>query len=199
MPYSQQRSKKMSDEALNAHLDWLDKCIDGDDYEIWLENRVEELEAAVALAKQRTGRFTSDLLKSGDLVEIAGEFVPRSQLEDDVLRNTISLLKNENERLTKHVEDYKEENAALKGGIEILKGDDDGTERCMICGSMVEQIWHVSDELWNELSGYPQGDGILCSRCFDRKARDKGVYLYWTCQLGSYPETVALLTEQESE
>jgi len=29
------------------------------------------------------------------------------------LRNTISMLKNENERLTKHVEDYKEENAAL--------------------------------------------------------------------------------------
>jgi len=111
----------MSDEALNAHLDWLDKRIDGDDYEIWLENRVEELEAAVALAKQRTGRFTSDLLKSGDLVEIAGEFVPRSQLEDDVLRNTISLLKNENERLTKHVEDYKEENAALKKIVGLLR------------------------------------------------------------------------------
>jgi len=104
----------MSDEALNARLDWLDKAQEKeDDYEIWLEKRVEELEAAVALAKQRTGRFTSDLLKSGDLVEIAGEFVPRSQLEDDVLRNTISMLKNENERLTKHVEDYKEENAAL--------------------------------------------------------------------------------------
>ena len=37
----------MSDDALNAHLDWLDKCAKEQetDYETWLEGRVALLEA----------------------------------------------------------------------------------------------------------------------------------------------------------
>ena len=78
----------------------------------------------------------------------------------------------------------------LKATVEFLKGDDDGTERCFDCGSMVEQVWHASDEHWTKLSGYTQGDGVLCSRCFDRKARERGVYLYWSCQLDSFPANI---------
>ena len=35
----------MSDEALNAHLQWLDDCAEETDYETWLEGRVAQLEA----------------------------------------------------------------------------------------------------------------------------------------------------------
>ena len=85
----------------------------------------EKLEVALTLERQRTGRVTSELLKSGDLVEIAGEFVPRSQLEDDVLRNTISLLKNENERLTKYVEYSKDDKECMQNEIDVLKSENE--------------------------------------------------------------------------
>ena len=43
----------MSDEALNAHLDWLDKAQEqGDDYETWLEKRVTQLEGQLRFEKQ---------------------------------------------------------------------------------------------------------------------------------------------------
>ena len=85
----------------------------------------EKLEVALTLERQRTGRVTSELLKSGDLVEIAGEFVPRSQLEDDVLRFTISLLKNENERLTKYVEYSKDDKECMQNEIDVLKSENE--------------------------------------------------------------------------
>jgi len=61
----------MSDEALNAHLDWLDKC-----------------------------------------AEEQGE---------DVLSNAVSLLKNENERLTKYVEYSKDDKECMQNEIDVLK------------------------------------------------------------------------------
>ena len=80
----------MSDEALNAHLDWLDKAQEqGEDYETWLEGRVVLLEAE--------NNALSELLSP--LVDV--------ELERDVAMS-------ENQRLTKIVEDYEEENAALK-------------------------------------------------------------------------------------
>lgn len=72
--------------------------------------------------------------------------------------------------------------AELKAENEALKGKDDGTEKCMNCASMVEQVWNAPDELWNTLSGYPQGNGVLCARCFDREAKKQGIFLYWSCQ-----------------
>jgi len=82
----------MSDEALNAHLDWLDACAKETDYETWLEGRVALLEAE--------NEALSELLSP--LVDV--------ELERDVAMS-------ENQRLTKHVEDYEEENATLKGKL----------------------------------------------------------------------------------
>ena len=67
----------MSDEALNAHLQWLDDCARAQvvDYETWLEGRVARAEGMLSIAM------------------------------------------SENQRLTKHVEDYEEENATLKGKL----------------------------------------------------------------------------------
>lgn len=76
--------------------------------------------------------------------------------------------------LTYQIGKVLEENA-------LFRGEDDGTEKCMNCESMVEQVWHAPDKLWNSLSGYPDGNGILCVRCFDRLALSQEVYLYWSC------------------
>ena len=84
----------------------------------------------------------------------------------------------------------------LEAENEALKGNDDGTEKCMNCESMVEQVWHTEDDAWNKLSGYPDGNGLLCIRCFDRKAQEQGVYLYWACQPDSFPKIDALLTRE---
>ena len=79
----------MSDEALNAHLDWLDKALEQNmDYETWLEKQLALIEAENAAL--------SELLSP--LVDV--------ELERDIAMS-------ENQRLTKHVEDYEEENANL--------------------------------------------------------------------------------------
>ena len=81
----------MSDEALNAHLDWLDKAQEqGDDYETWLEGRVARAEGMLSIAM------------------------------------------SENQRLTKYVEDYEEENRQL---------------REMPCSHCLNKIAHLETEL----------------------------------------------------
>ena len=88
----------------------------------------------------------------------------------------------------------------LEADNEALRGKDDGTEKCLNCGSMVEQVWNAPDELWDTLSGYPQDNGILCIRCFDRGAQKQGVFLYWSCQPNQFlhKENEALKEKSES-
>ena len=94
----------MSDEALNAHLQWLDDCARAQvvDYETWLEGRVALLEAENAAL--------SELLSP--LVDV--------ELERDIAMS-------ENQRLTKHVEDYEEEieelGMQLSLSISMYEGD----------------------------------------------------------------------------
>ena len=49
----------MSDEALDAHLQWLDDCARAQvvDYETWLEGRVAQLEAENETLKRENGRL----------------------------------------------------------------------------------------------------------------------------------------------
>ena len=77
----------MSDEALNAHLQWLDDCARAQvvDYETWLEGRVAQLEVDLA----KTTRAMQAAIDAGGMAM------------------------SENQRLTKIVEDYEEENANL--------------------------------------------------------------------------------------
>ena len=94
----------MSDEALNAHLHWLEHCEKEqvmDDYETWLEKQLALLEAENAAL--------SELLSP--LVDV--------ELERDIAMS-------ENQRLTKIVEDYEEENATLKAKLEAIECGDCG-------------------------------------------------------------------------
>ena len=77
----------MSDEARDAHLQWLDDCARAQvvDYETWLEGRVALLEVDLA----KTTRAMQAAIDAGGMAM------------------------SENQRLTKIVEDYEEENANL--------------------------------------------------------------------------------------
>jgi len=140
----------MSDEALNAHLQWMDACAKEQetDYETWLEGRVAQLEAENNAAKthireiiettraQRTEieELIADLAEAklecnrlygigqdydADLIEARAENAALSELlsplVDVELERDIAM--SENQRLTKIVEDYEEENDTLKGKL----------------------------------------------------------------------------------
>ena len=79
----------MGDEALNAYLDWLDKCAKEQetDYETWLEGRVAQLEEELA-----TSMAYADKLAAG--------------LPDGMLPKDVEVLRKANHGLV-------EENAAL--------------------------------------------------------------------------------------
>jgi len=50
-------------------------------------------------------------------------------------------------------------------------------EYCHICGRCVGQVWWADDDLWEELGCLPIG--ILCIRCFNRRANARGYLLRW--------------------
>ena len=50
-------------------------------------------------------------------------------------------------------------------------------EVCDRCGDDVGLVWTADDFLWDTVVGQPYG--ILCIRCFDRRARALGHFLRW--------------------
>jgi len=50
-------------------------------------------------------------------------------------------------------------------------------EYCHICGAQVGQVWWADDELWVDFGCLPIG--ILCIRCFDQRAFERGYLLRW--------------------
>jgi hypothetical protein len=51
------------------------------------------------------------------------------------------------------------------------------TEVCRDCGAQVGLYWHATDELWTSVTG--SEGGILCVRCFDRRAWAQNRLLRW--------------------
>ena len=57
-------------------------------------------------------------------------------------------------------------------------------EYCEDCGARSPLVWWSPDDLWTELTGHrPAGGdnmpGLLCPRCFDRRAQLRGIILRW--------------------
>lgn len=48
-------------------------------------------------------------------------------------------------------------------------------EACWFCGRPY-MLWHSPDDLWTEFSG---NSGLCCPSCFDKRARERGVWLRW--------------------
>ncbi len=57
--------------------------------------------------------------------------------------------------------------------------DDPESEHCYDCGSAVSVVWTAPDHMWSTVTGRPDGGGLLCVRCFDKRAEQQGVLLRW--------------------
>lgn len=51
-------------------------------------------------------------------------------------------------------------------------------EFCHTCGRRVDQVWTASDYLWGEVTK-PEPNTIRCVNCFDREARERGIFIRW--------------------
>ena len=150
----------MSDEARDAYLQRLDDCAKETDYETWLEGRVAQLEEENAAL--------SELLSP--LVDV--------ELERDIAMS-------ENQRLTKHVEDYEEEvfyedkegrgvrykdwcqqlqndNALLEAELAKYKGEWEKEEyRCPQCGLGNPRVAQLKAKIALLSKNY----SALCTKC----------------------------------
>ena len=52
-------------------------------------------------------------------------------------------------------------------------------EHCQICGKKYEYVYKVSNELWEKVTGIKNGSGLRCIDCFDKEAKEKGIFLQW--------------------
>ena len=117
----------MSDEALNAHLHWLDKCAkeQGDDYETWLENRATQLEEELATLTNSLEMTWGVILQRNP--SVGGHISYAAERGFEKLETALSIAMSENQRLTKYVEDYEEEiedlETQLSLSISMYEGD----------------------------------------------------------------------------
>lgn len=52
-------------------------------------------------------------------------------------------------------------------------------EYCHDCGIKQSLVWRAPDCVWREISGKPDGSGVLCPQCFNRRAERAGILLMW--------------------
>lgn len=52
-------------------------------------------------------------------------------------------------------------------------------EFCHDCGVRQPVVWTADDELWCDVANEPEGGGVLCPACFDRRAQEKCIFLRW--------------------
>lgn len=67
-----------------------------------------------------------------------------------------------------------------------LSEDAEG-EHCYDCGKAVGLIWTAPDSMWAEVTGRPDGGGLLCIKCFDERAEAMGLLLRWVPQPAAQP------------
>lgn len=61
-------------------------------------------------------------------------------------------------------------------------------EVCQKCGESVRYVWHAPDKLWKDVTGFMDGNGVLCLRCFDGLVWERlHRFLYWSCDTRGYP------------
>lgn len=66
--------------------------------------------------------------------------------------------------------------------------EDEITEVCQKCGGACELVWHAPDKLWRDVTGFKDGEGILCVNCFAALVwKRKHRFLYWSCDIRRYP------------
>jgi len=59
---------------------------------------------------------------------------------------------------------------------------------CETCDHLYPEIWMAPKQLWEKVTGRTDGSGLMCMACFDELARERGIFLHWTCELLQYKE-----------
>src|SRR3990172_4785731 len=65
-------------------------------------------------------------------------------------------------------------------GYSICSYSQNDGEHCQICGRPYLLVWNATDYLWHDIVSSDES-GLLCPDCFDREARQRGIYLIWKC------------------
>ena len=81
---------------------------------------------------------------------------------------------------------------AAKRLVILVRLGDRLIEYCEVCGVRQPLVWWSPDALGTELTGSApvEGDnmpGILCPRCFDNRAAQRGIMLRWRPSVGFRP------------
>jgi len=62
-------------------------------------------------------------------------------------------------------------------------------EKCFSCGKRYPTVYSVPDEVWEQINPTTtHGAGLLCPQCADKRARERGIILYWSCGVRKYPD-----------
>ncbi len=58
-------------------------------------------------------------------------------------------------------------------------------EVCSNCDKEYSLCYWVPNEMWNEVSGFHHGEGLLCITCFDALAKKKKItaFLRWSVEV----------------
>lgn len=75
----------------------------------------------------------------------------------------------------------------------ILFEDTSSFETCCICGQQYHEVYKVSDSLWSDVTGFQNGEGMVCLTCFTQKAYKKNISIYWEGEKSSFvSDSIAL-------
>lgn len=68
----------------------------------------------------------------------------------------------------------------MKGTQEkvIYEDEREKGEKCQKCDKRYPYVWATSNDLWQKITNKETG-GLYCVTCFDKMAREKGIYLNW--------------------
>ena len=62
-------------------------------------------------------------------------------------------------------------------------------EKCYSCGKRYLTVYSVPDEVWEQINPtITRESGFLCIECADKRARDRGIILWWSCGVGKYSD-----------
>ena len=53
-------------------------------------------------------------------------------------------------------------------------------------GSDIYQVYRVSDEIWRTVTGFQNGEGTLCLKCFTEKAFKENIHIHWEGEKNSF-------------